>query len=111
MIKNRTSKVINGRAYTDGDTALLTDLPLYQQRIVLGWIKGNIVHRKSPNYNYTSYSIKHWIQGIFHIYLTNNQFKDAMLMCGFYPINEKALNWHYCISEKSPAFINGEVYV
>ena len=104
MKDKRTSKIINGRAYTDGDTALLTDLPVQQQQIVIGWIKGNIIKRKTPNYNYTSYSIKHWIQGIFNIYLTNNQFKDAMLLCGFCPVNEKELNWCYCISEKSHAF-------
>lgn len=110
MANKRTSKIISGRAYTDGDTALFTDLPVHQQQIVISWIKGNLIKRKTPNYNYTSYSLKHWVQGIFHIYLTNNQFKDAMLMCGFYPTNEKALNWTYCISENSPTFINGEVY-
>ncbi len=111
MYTRRTSKIINGRAYTDGDTALLTDLPLHEQKIVLDWIKDNIVKRKTPNYNHTSYGIKHWIQGIFHIYMTNNQFKDAMLLCGFYPVKETELNWVYCISEKSPAFASGEVYV
>lgn len=111
MYIKRTSKIINGRAYTDGDTALLTDLPIHQQQIVIAWIKGNIVKRKTPNYNHTSYGIKHWIQGIFHIYMTNNQFKDAMLLCGFYPVKETELNWVYCISEKSPAFASGEVYV
>ena len=38
------------------------------------------------------------------IYMTNNQFKDAMLACDFLPMNERELNWHYCISRRSPAF-------
>ena len=45
------------------------------------------------------------------IYMTNNQFKDAMLACGFLPVNERELNWHYCISRKSPAFTHtGGIY-
>ena len=38
------------------------------------------------------------------LYLTNNEFKDAMLMCGYEPVNPNELNWNYCISKKSPAF-------
>ena len=29
---NRTCKIIDGRAYTDGDTALITDLPFEEQQ-------------------------------------------------------------------------------
>ena len=100
----RTSKIINGHAYTDDDTALLTDLPEEQQKIVLDWIKNNILLRKTPNYRYSSYGIKHLLQADKNIYLTNNQFKDAMLMCAFYPANQKAVYWNFYISNKSPAF-------
>ena len=47
---------------------------------------------------------KHMLERDTDIYMTNNQFKDAMLACGFLPVNERELNWHYCISRRSPAF-------
>lgn len=101
----RTAKIINGRAFTEGDTALFGDLPKETQNIVLKWIRQNIIPRKTPlQYKWSSYGIKHCLQAMTNIYVTNNQFKDAMLLCGFYPVDETEVNWHYCISEKSPAF-------
>jgi hypothetical protein len=50
-----------------------------------------------------SYSLKHIFERDTGIYLTNNQFKDAMLMCGYNPVNPEELNWQYRISKKSPA--------
>lgn len=103
----RTSKIINGRAYTDGDTALLSDLPNEVQDKLIKWIDRNIRARKTPNYNYTSYGLKDIAERAIHYYISNNQFKDAMLHCGFKPVNPTDLNWHYCISEKSLAFNDG----
>ena len=34
--------------------------------------------------------------------MTNNQFKEAMLICGFKPVDETELNWYYRIDRKSP---------
>ncbi|MBR0060268.1 MAG: hypothetical protein IJP68_02200, partial [Selenomonadaceae bacterium] len=52
----------------------------------------------------TSYGLKHYLQDEMDIYLTNNAFKDAMLQCGFEPVDWEELNWVYRISKKSPAF-------
>ena len=100
--------IILGRPYTDEngkiDNELLEDLTQEEQQLTLAWIKENIIPRKAINYNHTSYGLKHYIQKELGIYMTNNQFKDAMLACGFYPGNSDKLNWNYAISEKSPVF-------
>ena len=60
--------------------------------------------RKTPLLSNSSYGLKHMLERDTDIYMTNNQFKDAMLACDFLPVNERELNWHYCISRRSPAF-------
>lgn len=88
------------------DNKLLADnLTGEEQQMVLNWIKANIKPRKTPMYRATSYGIKHILEDDLHLHLTNNQFKDAMLMCGFKPVDESELNWFYCISTRSPIFI------
>ena len=104
MYDNIRAKIVDGRAYTDGDTELYTELPNKEQEIVLNWIRQNILPRKTPLLSNSSYGLKHMLERDTDIYMTNNQFKDAMLACGFLPVNERALNWHYCISRRSPAF-------
>lgn len=79
-------------------------LPGEAQGIVLNWIRQNILPRKTPLLSNSSYGLKHMLERDTDIYMTNNQFKDAMLACGFLPVNERELNWHYCISRRSPAF-------
>jgi len=98
----------NGRPYTNEngweDKGLITDIPKETQEAVLDWIRKNIQPRKTPSRRHSSYGIKHFLEDDTGIYLTNNQFKDAMMLCGYGPVDENELNWHYCISEKSPAF-------
>lgn len=98
----------NGRPYTRGrdwiDDGLITSHSEKEQRIVFDWIRGNIRPRKTPYLDRTSYGIKHILQRDTNIYLTNNEFKDAMLLAGYEPVDPYELNWHYCISAKSPAF-------
>ena len=48
--------------------------------------------------------MKHLLERDTKIYMTNNQFKDAMLLCGYEPVDERLLNWNYRISKKSLAF-------
>ena len=68
------------------------------------WIKENIKPRKTPNYMHTSYGIKHLLQRDTGIYLTNGEFKDAMIKSGYDPVDSRWQNWAFCISEKSEAF-------
>lgn len=98
----------NGRPYSDEngyiDNGLITDHDQMIQEIVFDWIRKNIRARKTPNYRHTSYGLKHNLQHDTSIYLSNNEFKDAMLECGFTPVDPDELNWSYGISEKSPVF-------
>lgn len=98
------AKIKNGRPYTYGngwvDDGLITDKSPEVQQKVFDWIKENIVPRKTPNDRHSSYGLKHYLEHDIGIYLTNNEFKDAMMLCGFKPVDETELNWEYCISEK-----------
>ena len=98
----------DGRPYTNEngweDSELITDLPGSIQIIVSQWIDEAFVPIKSANKRYTSYGLKHLLERKTGIYLTNNQFKDAMLREGYEPVNPNDLNWTYRISNKSPVF-------
>lgn len=98
----------NGRPYSiengSVDDGLITDRPQEVQEEVYAWIRENILPRKTPNRFHSSYGIKHILQGDKDIYLTNNEFKDAMMQCGYMPVDANELNWTYRISQKSPAF-------
>ena len=112
--EKKCSEIVNGipitRHYdwynkkTIIDSELLTDLPEQVQEAVLDWIRRNVSPRKTLNKRHTSYGIKHCLQRDLGIYTTNNQFKHAMLLCGYMPENEPELNWIYRISEKSLCF-------
>lgn len=82
------------------DDALVTKLPPEAQAAVFRWIKSHIEPTNAINRKRCSYGLKHWIEADTGIYLTNNQFKHAMLIAGFYPVDERRLNWVYRISER-----------
>ncbi len=86
------------------DAGLITDKPAEVQEEVFAWIRANLMPAESVLRCRTSYGIKHILQHDTGIYLTNNEFKDAMMMCGYHPANAKRLNWNYRLSRKSPAF-------
>ena len=72
---------------------------------LLQWIKKNFIPIKSTNYKCsTSYGLKHLIQHQEGLYVTNEQFKEAMLLCGFRPGNPNCKNWCFNISQRSKAF-------
>ena len=75
------------------------------QEELLNWIKEKFILRKTINYNYTSYGLKHLIQHDRGIYTTNEQFKSAMLLCGFKAGNTDKRSWNFNISEKSKALL------
>lgn len=79
------------------DDELLEDLPKRQQKEVLKWINDNIISRKTPNHSYHTYRLKHVLQWETGIYLTENQFKDAMLRSGYYPIDKYESSWVFTI--------------
>ncbi len=100
--------IINGRPYSNEngyiDADLITLHPQEEIDTVMNWIAENISVRKTPLDGRTSYGIKHLFERDTRIYLTNNEFKDAMLQAGYKPVDPNELNWRYRISKKSKAF-------
>ena len=91
----------NGRPFTNEngfiDEALITERGDEDIAVVDGWIRKNIRTGKKVLHGHTSYGMKHLLEHDTGIYLTNNEFKDAMLLAGFQPVNPKELNWKYRI--------------
>ena len=99
------SKIVGEyEVYTRGDPNHFRDLPEDIQEKSLIWLKANVLPRKTPLLQHGSYGLKHLLHAGTDIYMTNNQFKEAMLLCGFKPVNEYEWRWCYCISKKSPIF-------
>lgn len=91
---------LNNRAFTDEngyvDDGLITSHPADEVAVIGEWIRMNI--RKGRNINsYSSYGLKHILEHDTHIYMTNNAFKDAMLLAGFKPVDANELNWRFRI--------------
>lgn len=83
------------------DMELLSDESEETQNIVLDWIATHCIKIKTVNKRHTSYGLKHILGHDTGIYLTNNQFKHAMLISGHTPEDEHELNWFFRISEKA----------
>ena len=103
----------NNRPYTIGDggvvdDSLVTTLADDDVAKVFEWIRNNIKPAEDVCERYTSYSIKHMLETDTGVYTTNNQFKDAMLLCGFKAEDVDELNWKFYIDRYSPAFIKNE---
>jgi hypothetical protein len=91
---------------TQNDDSHFRNLTEEEQRIALRWLRYNVVPTKTPYEGRTSYGMKHVLEDRTKIYMTNNQFKEAMLVCGFYPVDTDELNWCFCISKLSPIFVD-----
>lgn len=89
---------------TGRDTGHFRDLSEEEQAIALRWLHHNVYSAKSVLGGHTSYGMKHILQDRTNIYMTNNQFKELMLICGFYPADADELNWRFYIKKSSPIF-------
>ena len=111
-VKDQYSDIINGVPVSCGcspltedekprnmDTGLFTDADKNVQDAVMAWIGLHIEPAKRKKHN--SYALKHRIasdirnEQHIEIYLTNNQFKHAMLLAGFMPVDKTKLNWDF----------------
>lgn len=108
MKKYAVSGIVDNHPWTDDgyehDGKLLSDFQPDERAALVAWIKNNIRPRRTVNKTYTSYGLKHIAERDLNLYISNNQFKDAMLQCGFYPDDEWETNWHYRIDNHSPCF-------
>lgn len=101
-VERINGEIIPHSSHDDND--LLIDEPEEVQTMVLIWINWCITPRETVNHKMSSYGLKHCLERMTGIYLTNNQFKHAMLMCGYRPESYNALNWYFSISSNSVCF-------
>ena len=95
-----------------GDDALLNDCSKEDIEKADRWIRQNIRKSDKCLEEHTSYGLKHLLENDTKVYLTNNQFKHAMMLAGYEPENPDELNWVYkikyipeCNDNPSPFFI------
>ena len=91
--------------FTRDDPSHFKDMPEEKREKITAWIKANILQGKTVWKERSSYKLKHDIEHQIGIYMTNNQFKEAMLICGFEPVDAARLSWYYRIDRKSPICI------
>lgn len=70
---------------------------------VVEWCKRNFTMVNGFNVKQSSYGLKHIYERVEGTYLTNGQFKGAMILAGFKCKDISEKNWHFNISEKSSA--------
>jgi len=103
-LRNKDGDILAIEVYSKDESHHFDELSEAEQEKVLAWIQANVQPRETPLEGHTSYGMKHVLQHRTNIYVTNNQFKEAMLLCGFYPVCIDELNWRYSISKASPIF-------
>lgn len=79
------------------DDGLITDKSADEIEAVCGWIRDNIRPARKILQGRTSYGLKHILEHDTGVYLTNNEFKDALFLAGFKPVRPDELNWRYRI--------------
>lgn len=89
---------------TAGDDSHFYDLSKEEQDLVLLWLKWNVYPARNVLNGHSSYGMKHYLEHRTNIYLTNNQMKEAMFVCGFFPAKVDELNWRFRIKASSPIF-------
>lgn len=84
------------------------ELNAQELRTLKEWICENFTAIQTYNTRHTSYGLKHYFENSPEgFYITNDDFKATMLMCGYEPKNKNVLNWVFRVSKKSKAFHRG----
>ncbi len=90
---------------TGKDTEHFRDLTVEEQRKALAWLSYNLIPSEKPLSGHTSYGMKDYLESRTNIYMTNNQFKEAMLLSGFLPVEADEKNWRFYVLRSSPMFV------
>jgi hypothetical protein len=82
-----------------------------EQATLLEWIRLAIKPAKTAVME-TSYGIKHDFEHVTYLYVTNGQFKGAMLAAGYAPANPGERNWRFriCPTGRSSESRDGSIY-
>ena len=91
--------------WPDSDIGGFLDLPLEQHLHLLDWIYERLRVGRSWCMRRSSYNLKHLYEDETRRYVTNAQFKDAMILSGYRPKDRSEFNHHYRIHPSSPAFM------
>lgn len=80
-----------------------TELSDEEKVSLQSWINCNLAYRQTINKTLDSYFLKDLYQKSTGHYVTNGQFKGAMLEAGFKVLDKNAQNWVFNVSKRSPA--------
>lgn len=73
-----------------------------QKHTLEDWIAAWLIPGKKINKSHTSYGLKHYFEASERgFYISNGQFKGAMLALGFRADDPESLNWCFNITVKS----------
>lgn len=70
--------------------------------VTLEWIRCNLWPVKATNKNSSTYTMKHLLQSQTGVYLTENEFAEALLLCGF-TVKSNGKRKYFNFSKRSPA--------
>lgn len=77
------------------------NLPDDMKQDLSWWIRTFIQPAKRFNHLISSYGLKHLFEAVVREYVTNDQFKGAMLKAGYSPYDPAKLNWYFKIYKVS----------
>lgn len=80
------------------------DLTKHEKEVAKRWLQANLIGGNTILHGHTSYGMKHVLEKRTGIYMTNNQMKELMLACGFFPAEVDTLNWEFHVKKNSPMF-------
>ena len=109
LIDNKSSRIVNAKPITvhphggSIDDETLDQLPKDKIIIVRCWIKKFLFTNPYNPETKSDYHLKHILEHDTGIYLTNNQFKEAMRICGYEPVDASEPNLQYCIAKNAHA--------
>lgn len=86
---------------------MFLELKPLEQILLISWIFNTLVPSKSINNNVDSYWIKHkFSDSLLGFYISNGQFKGAMILAGYRSIDMGQQNWHFNIKQASITNLN-----
>ena len=91
--KPPTSPGVNG-AWAEDDPRDYENLNPEEQATLRAWIEVAMRPARSVGPS-TSYTMKHDFESAGGFYVTNGQFKGAMLAAGYLPVKREELNWRF----------------
>lgn len=84
------------------DPKQFKQLSQHERALLVSWILTSLAPTNGINHRHNSYEIKHsFSNSSLGFYVSNGQFKGAMLVAGFKTDKVKQRNWCFNVSEKS----------